>query len=96
MSASVLVVEGAQHSGSASRAKLAMDQGREVFRVPANTTSKLSWGPNLLIKQGAKLVQAWHVVAAELPAESRRHLIKWGVKGSSRKELHPAATNLHH
>ena len=78
MSAGVLVVEGAQYSGSAITAKLAMDQGREVFAVPGNITSKLSWGPNLLIKQGAKLVQDWNDVIAELPAESRRHLIQKG------------------
>jgi DNA processing protein len=78
MSAGVLVVEGAQYSGSAITAKLAMDQGREVFAVPGNITSKLSWGPNLLIKQGAKLIQDWNDVVAELPAESRRHLIEQG------------------
>ena len=78
MSIGVLVVEGAQYSGSAITAKLAMDQGREVFAVPGNVTSKLSWGPNLLIKQGAKLVQDWNDVVAELPAESRRHLINKG------------------
>jgi DNA processing protein len=78
MSVGVLVVEGAQYSGSAITAKLAMDQGREVFAVPGNITSKLSWGPNLLIKQGAKLVQDWNDVIAELPAESRRHLIDRG------------------
>lgn len=78
MSAGVLVVEGAQYSGSAITAKLAMDQGREVFAVPGNITSKLSWGPNLLIKQGAKLIQDWNDVIAELPAESRRHLINKG------------------
>jgi DNA processing protein len=55
-----------------------MDQGREVFAVPGNITSKLSWGPNLLIKQGARLVQDWNDVVAELPAESRRHLIDRG------------------
>ena len=75
MSVGVLVVEGAQYSGSAITAKLAIDQGREVFAVPGNITSKLSWGPNLLIKQGAKLIQDWNDVIAELPAESRRHLI---------------------
>lgn len=75
MSVGVLVVEGAQYSGSAITAKLAMDQGREVFAVPGNITSKLSWGPNLLIKQGARLVQDWNDVVVELPPESRRHLI---------------------
>jgi DNA processing protein len=80
LSAGVLVVEGAQYSGSAITAKLAIDQGREVFAVPGNITSKPSWGPNLLIKQGAKLVQDWNDVIAELPAESRRHLINEGRK----------------
>jgi DNA processing protein len=80
MSLGVLVVEGAQYSGSAITAKLAMDQGREVFAIPGNITSKLSWGPNLLIKQGAKLVQDWNDVITELPAESRRHLIDRGRK----------------
>ncbi|HTX37996.1 MAG TPA: DNA-processing protein DprA [Bryobacteraceae bacterium] len=75
MSLGVMVVEGAQYSGSAITAKLAMDQGREVFAVPGNITSKLSWGPNLLIKQGARLVQDWNDVISELPAESRRYLI---------------------
>ncbi len=74
----VLVVEGAQYSGSGITAKLAIDQGREVFAVPGNITSKLSWGPNLLIKQGARLVQDWNDVIAELPPESRRLLIEKG------------------
>lgn len=52
ISVGVLVVEGAQYSGSAITAKLAMDQGREVFAIPGNITSKASWGPNLLIKRG--------------------------------------------
>ena len=78
ISVGVLVVEGAQYSGSAITAKLAMDQGREVFAVPGNITSKLSWAPNLLIKQGARLVQDWNDVVSELPAESRRHLIEQG------------------
>jgi len=78
LSAGVLVVEGAQYSGSAITAKLALDQGREVFAIPGNITSKASWGPNLLIKQGAKLVQDWNDVIVELPAEVRRQLIERG------------------
>ena len=75
LSLGVLIVEGAQHSGSAITARLAMDQGREVFAVPGNITSKMSWGPNLLIKQGAKLVQEWSDVTNELPVAVRRELV---------------------
>jgi DNA processing protein len=82
MSLGVLVVEGGEYSGSAITAKLAAEQGREVFAIPGNITSKLSWGPNLLIKQGAKLVQEWNDVVAELKPEVRRELL-----GTERKRL---------
>jgi len=74
ISLGVLVVEGGQYSGSAITAKLAAEQNREVFAVPGNITSKMSWGPNLLIKQGAKLVQEWNDVVVELKPEDRRTL----------------------
>jgi DNA processing protein len=77
----VLVIEGAQHSGSAITARLAVEQGKDVFAIPGNITSKMSWAPNLLIKQGtAKLVQEWSDVVNELPADVRRSLVKRGQK----------------
>ena len=76
----LLVVEGAQYSGSAITARLAIDQGKEVFAVPGNITSKMSWGPNLLIKQGAKLVQDWNDVVVDLPPDVRRRLVDEGKK----------------
>jgi DNA processing protein len=78
LSCGILVVEGAQYSGSSITARLAMDQGREVFAVPGNITSKMSWGPNLLIKQGAKLVQDWNDVVVDLPQAAQRRLIDEG------------------
>ena len=75
MSAGILVVEGAQYSGSGITARLAMDQQREVFAVPGNITSKMSWAPNLLIKQGAKLVQEWNDIVVELTPSDRQKLV---------------------
>jgi DNA processing protein len=78
MSKGLVVVEGAQYSGSSITARLAMDQGRELYAVPGNITSKMSWGPNLLIKQGAKLVQDWNDIVEELSPEDRQRLIRAG------------------
>src|SRR5208282_3692027 len=78
MSAGVMVVEGGEYSGSTITAKLAAEQNREMFAVPGNITSKMSWGPNLLIKQGAKLVQEWNDVVVELPQPAQRRLIDQG------------------
>jgi DNA processing protein len=94
MSVGILVVEGAQYSGSAITARLAMDQQREVFAVPGNITSKMSWGPNLLIKQGAKLVQEWNDVVVELSPDDRRRLILEGqpeLANTIEKEIEPEA-----
>jgi len=74
MSLGVVVVEGAQYSGSLITARLAMEFGREVYGVPGNATQPSSFGPNQLIKQGAKLVTSWEDVVEELPTPVRAEL----------------------
>lgn len=74
LSCAVVVVEGAQYSGSSITARLALDQGREVFAVPGNITSTMSYGPNLLIRQGAHLVIQTSDILDELPNEARLRL----------------------
>ena len=71
----VMVVEGAERSGSLITARLAYEQGRDVFAVPGNITSAKSFGPNYLIKDGAKLVQSWRDVIEELPADLKSAIL---------------------
>lgn len=102
MSVGTVVVEGTQYSGSLITARLAMEFGREVYGVPGNATQPTSFGPNQLIKQGAKLVTSWEDVIEELPTPIRAELLPVEtVSGEERallveKDLAPAEGTLYH
>src|SRR5712664_3663100 len=86
-----VIVEGAQYSGSLITARLAMEFGREVFGVPGNVTQPVSFAPNQLIKQGAKLVTSAEDVIEELPTPVRAALTQAEQPEAEQRNLLAAA-----
>jgi DNA processing protein len=71
ISVGVRVVEAAEFSGTRITARCALEQNLDIYAVPGNVTNKNAWGPNTLIKQGAKLTATWEDVWEDLPSQIR-------------------------
>lgn len=82
LSLGVIVVEAAKNSGALITTDFALEQGRELFAVPGQACSATSAGTNMLIRQGAKLVESADDVIEELG-----DVIKGHMKAAAPKEL---------
>ncbi|MDP3724058.1 MAG: DNA-processing protein DprA [bacterium] len=86
LSLGVVICEAAERSGALITARLALEQGREVFAIPGPITSQFSKGPSQLIQQGAKLAASVEDILSELPNFSASGIKKAETRQPQSKE----------
>lgn len=75
MSIATVVIEAPKRSGSLATARLALEEGRDVFVVPGQPLNKNYQGSHYLIRQGARLVTCANDILEDLNIETKKHVV---------------------